>query len=128
MENIALLLVLLASIVNGQMEFKSLEHIQPSASSETQKDAAEQLIARVTQQHAKYFKVQVDRSIGPEYKDTFKLKNGHNSQSDDTIIEITGTTGVAVAMGYYYYLKNYCNSHISWAGNQVPISDIFQRH
>ncbi len=121
MEKIVLLLVLLTCTVNGHMDFQHLEHIQPSASSETQKDAAQALIKRVTPQHAKYFNVNVDRRIGPKDKDTFMLNNGHKHKSDATIIEITGTTGVAVAMGYYYYLKNYCNSHISWAGNQVPI-------
>ena len=36
-------------------------------------------------------------------------------------IEIVGTSGVAVAWGFNYYLKNYCNSHIGWEGARIDI-------
>ena len=45
-------------------------------------------------------------------KDVFEL------ESKGKKIIIRGTTGVAMASGFNYYLKNYCNVHISWCGDQ----------
>lgn len=39
---------------------------------------------------------------------------------NETIL-ITGTSGVAVASGLNYYLKYYCNCHISWDGSQLTL-------
>lgn len=39
-------------------------------------------------------------------------------------VEILGTSGVAAAWGLHYYIKTYCNVHISWEGNQVELPDI----
>ena len=36
-------------------------------------------------------------------------------------ISIEGSTGVAVAMGLHIYLKNYCNSHVSWEYVRIGI-------
>jgi len=36
-------------------------------------------------------------------------------------VHITGSSGVAAAWGFYYYLSQYCHCHISWAGNQLNI-------
>ena len=36
-------------------------------------------------------------------------------------LQVTGTTGVAAAMGVYYYLKNYCNSQFTWAGQHIDL-------
>ncbi|KAK8776447.1 hypothetical protein V5799_030208 [Amblyomma americanum] len=34
-------------------------------------------------------------------------------------VSITGSSGVAVATGLYYYLKKFCNVHVSWSGTQT---------
>ena len=36
---------------------------------------------------------------------------------------ITGTKGLAAAWGFYYYLSQYCDCHISWAGDQVNLPE-----
>ena len=36
-------------------------------------------------------------------------------------LQVTGTTGVAAAMGVYYYLKNYCNSQFTWGGKHINL-------
>lgn len=41
--------------------------------------------------------------------------------NENGTITIGGSTGVAVAMGLYYYLTNYCNCQITWAGQQLDI-------
>lgn len=50
-------------------------------------------------------------------KDVFEL------ESDKQKIIIRGTSGVALASGFNYYLKNFCNIHISWCGNQVEVPE-----
>jgi len=46
----------------------------------------------------------------------FQLKT-----EDDGKVYITGSSGVAAAWGFYYYLSQYCNCHVSWAGNQLNL-------
>ena len=53
----------------------------------------------------------------------FLLNIDNKWRSGEPPIHITGTTGVGVAMGFYYYIKKYCNAHISWAGDQVNLPD-----
>lgn len=36
-------------------------------------------------------------------------------------MSITGSSGVAAAMGFYYYLSEFCGCHISWAGDQLNL-------
>jgi len=36
-------------------------------------------------------------------------------------VYISGSNGVAAAWGFYYYLSQYCDCHISWAGNQLNL-------
>ncbi len=50
-----------------------------------------------------------------------------NGGSGEPSIQITGTTGVGAAMGFYYYLNHYCNAHVSWAGNQVNLPTTLPR-
>ena len=44
--------------------------------------------------------------------------------SENGVISITGTSGVATAWGFYYYLSQYCGCHISWAGDQVNLPSV----
>lgn len=36
-------------------------------------------------------------------------------------VQIYGTSGVAASWGFHYYLKEYCNCHISWDGDQINL-------
>ena len=54
-------------------DFPALDHIVPSASPATQEQAARDLIKRLVPAHADKFMVSVDPSIGPKFKDTFKV-------------------------------------------------------
>ncbi|XP_034945717.1 alpha-N-acetylglucosaminidase-like [Chelonus insularis] len=97
----------------------TLGHIKPSASNEQQTKAAEELIQRIIGTKANLFKVLVDPTIGPEGKDTFKLIKCRENK-----IWIIGTSGVSVAWGFHYYLKNYCNSQIAWEGVQIQFPSV----
>ena len=54
-------------------DFPSLDHLQPSATSDVQTEAVRQLITRVVKDRASRFVVKVDPSIGPRNKDTFRV-------------------------------------------------------
>ncbi|XP_067677371.1 alpha-N-acetylglucosaminidase-like isoform X2 [Haliotis asinina] len=96
-------------------EFSTLNHIWSKMPSDVQSTAASDLISRVIGNRSSDFLVSVDPSIGPKNRDTFKLV------SSGTKLSITGTSGVAVAMGFYYYLKYYCGGQYTWAGQQVAL-------
>jgi hypothetical protein len=66
------------------------------------------LIARVLDNapSADLFEVAINPSLAVNGKDTFEIKNG--SQPDTVLI--TGSSGVAAAWGFNYYLKYVSNS------------------
>ncbi|XP_048255627.1 alpha-N-acetylglucosaminidase-like isoform X4 [Haliotis rufescens] len=99
-------------------EFSTLNHIRSKTPSDVQSTAAADLIKRVIGVRASDFLVSVDPSIGPKNRDTFKLV------SSGAKLSITGTSGVAVAMGFYYYLKYYCGGQFTWAGQQVALPTV----
>lgn len=73
------------------------------------------VIERTVPGAEKHFLLEKIESKNPN--DIFELE----SQGDKVIIR--GTTGVAIASGFNYYLKNYCNAHISWCGKQVNLPE-----
>lgn len=95
----------------------TLGHLRPRTSSEVQEKTVKDLIERLLGKDlVNLFDVHVDPDLGPSEKDTFQIK-----KNDLGIIEIRGTSGVTVAWGLHYYLKHYCNVHISWDGNQIEL-------
>ena len=47
-----------------------------------------------------------------------------NKEDDVVDIQVTATTGVAAAWGIHYYLKYYCNVHISWDVDHLGKTDL----
>lgn len=43
------------------------------------------------------------------------------STASNGSVQIVGTSGVAAAMGFYYYLKYYCKGQRTWAGQQTQL-------
>ena len=61
-----------------------------------------------------------------EHSNSFVLEYFFSQiKSQGGSLNITGSSGVAAAWGFYYYLSQYCNASISWAGNQLNIPDMF---
>ncbi|XP_046825310.1 alpha-N-acetylglucosaminidase isoform X1 [Vespa crabro] len=114
----ALLSGILASQHRRKDGFQNtLGHLKTNTPTEVQEKAARDLIRRLLGNDvARLFDVIVDPNLGPTGKDTFQIK-----KNDLEKIEIRGTCGVAIAWGLHYYLKNYCNVHISWDGNQIEL-------
>lgn len=78
--------------------------------------ASYDLIKRILPAHYSHFKVKFIPKNGD--KDVFELesKNGR--------IEISGTDGVSIASGLYYYLKNYANCQITWNGTNLKLPSL----
>ncbi|MCP5054126.1 MAG: alpha-N-acetylglucosaminidase [bacterium] len=68
-------------------------------------DSAKALLKRLLPSHSRHF---IFRYIPPQGdKDCFEIQSVNNK------IEIGGNTGVSIASGLHWYLKNYCHAHIS---------------
>ncbi|CAG5128887.1 unnamed protein product [Candidula unifasciata] len=110
------LLVACLPLVAADMAFAHLKNLKAKTSPAVQEQASRDLIARLIKERASDFDVHVNESVGPADRDTFQL-----SSTADEKIRIVGTTGVAVAMGFYHYLKYYCNGQRTWAGQQTEL-------
>nr|XP_033332783.1 alpha-N-acetylglucosaminidase [Megalopta genalis] len=101
-----------------QRSFQStLGHLIPQSRPEVQAKAAGGVAERLLgADRARLFLLNVDPSIGPVGKDTFTIEKNSAGK-----IEVTGTSGVAAAWGLHYYLKHYCNAHVSWEGAQLEL-------
>ncbi|KAK2158313.1 hypothetical protein LSH36_173g09013 [Paralvinella palmiformis] len=96
-------------------EFSTLDHIRTHTDPDVQKEAVRGLIWRLVHDRAADFAISIVPEMGSRNRDTFVLltKNGK--------LSITGSSGVAASMGFYYYIKLFCGAHISWAGVQVAL-------
>lgn len=74
----------------------------------------------------------IKRLIGDEKSASFKIRvnNRHSSDNDwfslekkNNSIYIVGNSGVAAAYGFHYYLRNFCQCHISWDYDQLNLPD-----
>ncbi|XP_012141442.2 N-acetyl-alpha-glucosaminidase [Megachile rotundata] len=104
--------------LSSQDEFHStLGHLKPQVAPKAQAIAAKGVAERLLGvERARLFVMDVDPDCGPVGKDTFLIEKTSSNQ-----IKIVGTSGVAVSWGLHYYLKHYCNAHISWEGNQLHL-------
>ncbi|XP_069126047.1 alpha-N-acetylglucosaminidase-like [Argopecten irradians] len=101
--------------VSAEPDFPALNHIRTQTSATIQTDASQALIGRIVGKRANEFTAKVQPNLGPKNRDTFVIS------SFGSHVNITGTTGVAVAMGLYYYLTNHCGCQYTWAGQQMDI-------
>lgn len=74
----------------------------------------------------------IERLIGEEKSASFQIKVvDHNNSDNDWFslekknnsIHIVGSSGVAAAYGFQYYLRNFCQCHISWDHDQLNLPD-----
>lgn len=77
-------------------------------------DCVKRLIARIAPGKSKYFVLEQINEVAP--RDSFYL-----AQQNDKIM-IKGTSALAMAKGFNYYLQNYCHTTVSWyAADVVPM-------
>uniref|UniRef100_A0A2C9K9Q2 Alpha-N-acetylglucosaminidase n=1 Tax=Biomphalaria glabrata TaxID=6526 RepID=A0A2C9K9Q2_BIOGL len=107
--------IFLTVSVNALVEFPELSHLKSKTSPKVQAQAVKDLIQRLINNRSSEFEVYIDESIGPKNRNTFQLSSTENG------IQIIGTSGVAASMGFYYYLKYYCNGQRTWAGQQTEL-------
>ncbi|UXI22586.1 mRNA splicing factor [Sarcoptes scabiei] len=93
--------------------------MQPKRSDLIQQKTVTKLIRRLLPKHSQWFRIIVDRKFRSEkdFLDKFKIEDMRDG------IQITGTTGVAAANGFHYYLKYYANCSISWSGDHCELDE-----
>nr|KAG5689260.1 hypothetical protein BaRGS_006380 [Batillaria attramentaria] len=96
-------------------EFETLKHLKSKSSAETQAATVTGMVKRVIGDRANEFVIRVNPSLSTTGKDTYQL------QTVDQKMQVTGSTGIAAAMGVYYYLKYYCDSQYTWAGKNIRL-------
>ncbi|XP_072161320.1 alpha-N-acetylglucosaminidase isoform X1 [Bemisia tabaci] len=89
-----------------------------------QQQAVENLIERVIGNASRLFNVSINENLSEGNKAAFKLTK--ETSSDQVFIE--GSSSVAIAWGFHYYLKHFCDSHISWDYDEInlpqPLPDV----
>ena len=79
----------------------------------------------------------IERKLGEAYKSWFTLELASHpkekncdyyelSNTEDRIL-VRANSGVCLATGINYYLKQYCNVHISQVGNQTKMPDVLPK-
>ncbi|KAF7708085.1 alpha-N-acetylglucosaminidase [Silurus meridionalis] len=103
-------------LVSGTGQFQTLDHLRPKSSDATQARAVRELLWRLLSETSRDFVVSVNGSVSAGGADVSELRTGRNST-----VEVAASSGVAAAAGVYYYLKYYCNCHVSWSGDQLRV-------
>lgn len=111
-----LLVFFFCGLVSGVWHFRTLDHLRGNASDETQTRAVMELLMRLFGGTRRDFMVSVNSSLSPHGLDVCELR----SATDGKVVAV-GSSGVAAAAGVYYYLKHYCNCHVSWSGDQLRV-------
>lgn len=87
--------------------FKQYSHIKTKTPKTVQEQAVKDLITRLIPRYASKFLVRVNSSLGPHPDlDTFEYVTTEGK------LVITGTTGVAAALGFQHFLKCSCHAHV----------------
>lgn len=106
----------LCGSVFAQGKFSTLEHLRPSSSEQAQGRAVAGLLQRLLGTRSSEFIVSVNKSLSNDSLDVCELRSTKNN-----MVVVTGSSGVAVASGFYNYLKYFCNCHVSWSGVQLDL-------
>lgn len=102
--------------------FNQFLHIKTKTPKAVQEQAVKDLITRLIPKYASKFDIIVNSSLGPHPDlDTFE----YVTDSADGKLVISGTTGVAAALGFQHFLKYSCHAHVSWSGDQLKIPEPF---
>ena len=75
-------------------------------------DSVRSLITRQIKSHANDFVLELTTN---NFENFFEVESCNNK------IIIRGNTNGNIATGFYWYLKNYCNVHISWSSNEIHL-------
>lgn len=102
--------------------FKQFSHLKTKTPQAVQEQAVKDLITRLIPKQASKFLIRVNSSLGPHSElDTFE----YVTDAKEGKLVITGTTGVAAALGFQHFLKYSCQAHVSWSGDQLKIPEPF---
>ncbi|XP_067929488.1 alpha-N-acetylglucosaminidase-like [Watersipora subatra] len=112
---VSLIAVIIAPLASG--DYGLLNSIQSLSSSDQQKAAVEGLVTRYLPERKDEFVIEIDASLGPSNLDTFEL-----ATLADNRLKIVGSSGVAAALGFGSYLKEYGRCQVAWSDAQLNLS------
>ncbi|XP_070194729.1 alpha-N-acetylglucosaminidase-like isoform X3 [Littorina saxatilis] len=116
MKSLLVLSISLAVLLTASaMEFEALNTLRSKTPDSAQAATVLGMVKRVVGARGAEFSVTVDSSMTSSGKDMFKI------QTVGSQVQVSGTTGVAAAMGVYYYLKQYCDSQFTWGGENINL-------
>ncbi|KAL7016559.1 hypothetical protein ACKWTF_010062 [Chironomus riparius] len=114
---ILLLVIFVTKGTNGESD-EIAKIIKPSTDEKTQQQAALNVIRRLIHEKADNVAIKVNFKLPVNY---FKIRKTNNSE----ILRIEASSGVAACKAFHYYLKHYCNAHVSWDGYQLSTLNEF---
>lgn len=91
-----------------------LDVLKTTTSPQVQEAAVHGLVQRLLGHRAAEFTITVQPDLGPKDRDTYRLQNG-----EGRTVHVTGSSGIAAALGVHNYLKQWCGCHIAWSGSQL---------
>jgi alpha-N-acetylglucosaminidase len=80
-------------------------------------EAVAGLLARCVPKVAQRFDLALIGREAGTGRDAFEVKDGAAGR-----IDVRGSSGVALAMGVNWYLKNVCHAHMSWCGDRLDVT------
>ncbi|XP_074640981.1 alpha-N-acetylglucosaminidase-like [Tubulanus polymorphus] len=111
--NVLLLLLALCGLKSYTSTHAYYLNYHTKVNQSIQKVAVEKLINRLIPHRANSFSVRIVPDLGKH--DQFNLISKNNR------VYISGNSGVAAAWGFHYFLVQYCNSQITWAGKNIDM-------
>lgn len=98
-------------------DFASIyDPIKSYAPASAQAIAANDVISRTLPSHAQFFEIEINFQLPPH---TFRIYKDEIAQT----VQIEASSGVIACKAFYYYIKYYCNGHISWEGARIQMPD-----
>ena len=109
---------------NDATILENFEHLKAKTSESQQSIAVHQLIKRLIPRHSNSFLVVINTTY---FDRKWNLDSFELQSHSDGKIQITASSGVAASAGFNYYLKYWCNCHVSWSGVQLSLDTVLPK-
>ncbi|XP_014246594.1 alpha-N-acetylglucosaminidase [Cimex lectularius] len=112
-----LISIVLVPLITAYIFEESLGKIGTKVDPLITENAVNDLMHRLIGKKSTLFVVKIIPELLQDGKDVFKVKKLNSSE----LVNIAASSGVAAAWGFHHYLKEFCNCHISWDGDQLNL-------
>ena len=117
---ISLAFLIFCPLLNAEQKWEQIGTTTPL---HVQKREVENLLLRLLPDHSNLFKIRIiGPTFAPKNRDQVALTSEDISTNEidssharnNVRVHVVSNTGVAAIWGINYYLKYFCNSHVSW--------------